>query len=164
MHSLDYILSQFQTVILSINNCSGCTPKFSFQHQGTKPLSYMTNFIMKGRRVYTANGFLKEISTGRLRWSEYCLTSSSLQNSGSDCRGKQPSGKTKRCMHQFLLFFSEHKMQSCCICTKQKTAQKISSTGFILDRNPFLSTLKYSSILPHFLKLHSSGMQLKKLS
>lgn len=31
-HSLDYILCQFQTVILSINNCSGCTPKFSFHH------------------------------------------------------------------------------------------------------------------------------------
>lgn len=31
-HSLDYILSQFQTVILSINNCSGCTPKFSCHH------------------------------------------------------------------------------------------------------------------------------------
>lgn len=55
MQSLDYFLSHFQIVILSLNNCSGYGPKCSFQHHGTRRLSYVTNFGMKGRNVCTMN-------------------------------------------------------------------------------------------------------------
>lgn len=69
--------------ILSISNCSGYSPKCSFQHCRMRLLSYMTDFVKEGRKVCTMNYYLhrKYIFSGKLKEPEDCFRSCPAQDS-----------------------------------------------------------------------------------
>lgn len=112
--------------ILNMSNCSGYSPKCSFQHRGTRLLSYVTNFGMKGRKVCTMNYYLQR-KTFPVESSKSLTTvlDHPQQKIQEICEGKQPPGKASLGRDQFPFPSGKHRRQSCCICTNQHRRSEV---------------------------------------
>lgn len=142
---LRLLLLMLPDCILSISNCSGYSPKCFFQHCGIRLLSYVTDIDMEGRKVCTMNYYLhrKYIFSGKLKESEDCFRS----RLAHDSRNLQGEAATQQSWprHAAVPILFEW-AQNTKLLHLHKPAQEIWSTGFILNRNPSLSTAQYFSL------------------